>query len=118
LPSITTRRIDTSVQLNDGQSFAVAGLIRNNVTETLSRFPGLGEIPVIGMLFRSTEFQKDQTELIFIVTPRLVKPLGPQVTLPSDNHVEPSRSDVILMGTAESKARTPSRMPPPDKESK
>ncbi len=74
LPSITTRKVDTTVQLNDGQSFAVAGLIRNNVTETLSRFPGLGEIPVLGALFRSTEFQKDQTELIFIITPRLVKP--------------------------------------------
>lgn len=103
LPSITTRRIDTSVQLNDGQSFAVAGLIRNNVTETLSRFPGLGEIPVIGALFRSTEFQKDQTELIFIITPRLVKPLGGQTALPSEMHVEPTRSDVILMGTAEGK---------------
>ena len=57
LPSISTRRVDTSVQLNDGQSFAIAGLIRNNVTETLSRFPGLGEIPVLGALFRSTEFQ-------------------------------------------------------------
>lgn len=74
LPSITTRKVDTTVQLNDGQSFAVAGLIRNNVTETLSRFPGLGDIPVLGALFRSTEFQKDQTELIFIITPRLVKP--------------------------------------------
>jgi pilus assembly protein CpaC len=105
LPSITTRRIDTSVQLNDGQSFAIAGLIRNNVTETLSRFPGLGEIPVLGMLFRSTEFQKDQTELIFIVTPRLVKPLGAALALPSDNHVEPGRADVILMGTAEGKPR-------------
>lgn len=101
LPSISTRRIDTTVQLNDGQSFAVAGLIRNNVTETLSRFPGLGEIPILGTLFRSTEFQKDQTELIFIITPRLVKPLGGAIALPTDNHVEPSRADVILMGKAE-----------------
>jgi pilus assembly protein CpaC len=105
LPSITTRRIDTSVQLNDGQSFAVAGLIRNNVTETLTRFPGLGEIPIIGMLFRSTEFQKDQTELIFIVTPRLVKPLGATAALPTDNHVVPSRGGVIFMGTAEGTAK-------------
>lgn len=101
LPSISTRRIDTTVQLNDGQSFAIAGLIRNNVTETLSRFPGLGEIPILGTLFRSTEFQKDQTELIFIVTPRLVKPLGAAIALPTDNHVEPSRADVMLTGKAE-----------------
>ncbi|MBC7454137.1 MAG: type II and III secretion system protein family protein, partial [Massilia sp.] len=103
LPSISTRRIDTTVQLNDGQSFAVAGLIRNNVTETLSRFPGLGDIPVLGMLFRSTEFQKDQTELIFIITPRLIKPITDPIALPTDNHVEPSRADVILMGKAEGK---------------
>lgn len=103
LPSIATRRIDTTVQLNDGQSFAVAGLIRNNVTETLSRFPGLGDVPILGTLFRSTEFQKDQTELIFIITPRLVKPVDAPLALPTDNHVEPNRDDVILMGKAEGK---------------
>jgi pilus assembly protein CpaC len=100
LPSITTRRIDTTVQLNDGQSFAVAGLIRNNVTETLTRFPGLGDLPILGALFRSTEFQKDQTELIFIITPRLVKPAG-ALAVPTDRHVEPGRADIILMGKAE-----------------
>ena len=106
LPSISTRRVDTSVQLKDGQSFAIAGLIRNNVTETLTRFPGLGELPVIGALFRSTEFQKDQTELIFIVTPRLVKPL-PQEALATavPAVMEPSRADVILMGAAEGQPR-------------
>jgi pilus assembly protein CpaC len=100
LPSITTRSIDTTVQLNDGQSFAVAGLIRNNVTETLSRFPVLGDLPILGALFRSTEFQKDQTELIFVITPRLVKPAA-TFALPTDNHVEPNSADVILSGKAE-----------------
>jgi pilus assembly protein CpaC len=100
LPSITTRRIDTSVQLSDGESFAVAGLIRNNVTETLSRFPGLGELPIVGALFRSTEFQKDQTELIFIITPRLVKPAA-ALPAPTDYHAEPSRTDAILNGRTE-----------------
>ncbi|UOD32705.1 pilus assembly protein N-terminal domain-containing protein [Massilia violaceinigra] len=103
LPSITTRRVDTTVQLNDGQSFAIAGLIRNNVTETLSRFPGLGDIPVLGALFRSTEFQKDQTELIFIITPRLVKPAG-ALAAPTDNHVPGDRADLIFMGKTEGKA--------------
>jgi pilus assembly protein CpaC len=102
LPSLTSRSIDTVVQLRDGQSFAVAGLIRNNITETLSRFPVLGELPVLGALFRSTEFQKDQTELIFIVTPRLVKP-APALPAPTDKHGEPSRAGVILMGRAEGK---------------
>jgi pilus assembly protein CpaC len=100
LPSLTSRSIDTVVQLRDGQSFAVAGLIRNNITETLSRFPVLGEVPIFGALFRSTEFQKDQTELIFIVTPRLAKPAS-ALPAPTDYHGEPSRAGAMLMGRAE-----------------
>lgn len=109
LPSMTTRRVDTTVQLADGQSFAVAGLIKNNVTEALNRIPGLGEVPVMGALFRSTEFQTDQTELMFVVTPRLVKPLTTAATLPTDNHIAPSRADVHLMGRAEGTAPLPAR---------
>ncbi|ROZ76630.1 type II and III secretion system protein family protein [Ramlibacter sp. WS9] len=101
LPSLSTRRIDTTVQLGDGQSFVVAGLIKNNVTEALKRVPGLGEVPVMGALFRSTEFQTDQTELMFVVTPRLVKPLTAAVMLPTDNHSVPSRGDVMFMGRSE-----------------
>jgi pilus assembly protein CpaC len=101
LPSMTTRRVDTTVQLGDGQSFAVAGLIKNNMTEALNKLPGLGEAPVLGALFRSTEFQTDQTELMFVVTPHLVKPLAAPVALPTDVHVPPNRSDVLLMGTGE-----------------
>jgi pilus assembly protein CpaC len=109
LPSLTTRRVDTTVQLNDGQSFAVAGLIRNNVTETLKKFPGLGDVPILGMLFRSSEFQKDQTELVFIVTPRLVKPTATTAALPTDVHVEPSRTDALIMGASEGKRSSPSK---------
>jgi pilus assembly protein CpaC len=101
IPSMSTRRVDTTVQLADGQSFVVAGLIKNNVTEALNRIPGLGEVPVMGALFRSTEFQTDQTELMFVVTPRLVKPLNSIAVLPTDNHVVPTRVDVHLMGRAE-----------------
>ena len=101
LPTISARTVETTVQLNDGQSFAIAGLIKNNITETITRFPGLGEIPVLGALFRSTEFQKDQTELIFVVTPRLVKPMVPAIVLPTDNLVEPNRAEMIFMGAAE-----------------
>jgi pilus assembly protein CpaC len=110
LPSMATRRVDTTVQLNDGQSFVVAGLIKNNINETLSKFPGLGDVPVMGALFRSTEFQNDQTELMFVVTPRLVKPLQAPVMLPTDNHIPPTRGEVILQGTGESTAPPP--MPP------
>ncbi|WBY02599.1 type II and III secretion system protein family protein [Ramlibacter tataouinensis] len=101
LPSMTTRRVDTTVQLGDGQSFVVAGLIKNNVTQSLDKFPGLGDTPVIGALFRSTEFQNDKTELMFVVTPRLVRPVTTPLALPTDNHVVPSRSEVILKGTGE-----------------
>ena len=103
LPSLTVRKADTTIQLNDGQSFVVAGLIKNNITETIKRFPFLGEIPILGALFRSSEFKKDQTELLFVITPRLVKPLAEAPRLPTDNHVEPTRSDYLdgrLEGTA------------------
>ncbi|MES2481556.1 MAG: type II and III secretion system protein family protein [Pseudomonadota bacterium] len=101
LPSMTTRRVDTTVQLGDGQSFAVAGLIKNNVTEALDKFPGLGDAPVVGALFRSTEFQNDRTELMFVVTPRLVRPAVAPITLPTDNHVVPTQGDVFMRGSGE-----------------
>ena len=104
LPSLTVRRADTTVQLNDGQSFAIAGLIKNNVTESIKRYPGLGEVPVLGALFRSTEFQTDQTELLFVITPHLVKPLAEVPTLPTDNHVVPSRGGVYFNGSLEGSA--------------
>jgi pilus assembly protein CpaC len=113
VPSMATRRIDTTVQLGDGQSFVVAGLIKHNVTEALKRIPGLGEVPVMGALFRSTEFQTDQTELMFVVTPRLVKPLNAAANLPTDNHIVPSRADVMLMGRGEGTApAAPATTPP------
>ena len=101
LPSFTTRRAFTTVQLLDGQSFAIGGLIKNNTTTNIRAFPFLGEIPVLGALFRSTEFQTDRSELVFVITPRLVKPLPPDFVLPTDNYVEPSRSDVIWRGKVE-----------------
>ncbi|WP_162577395.1 type II and III secretion system protein family protein [Variovorax sp. PBL-H6] len=112
LPSLTVRRADTTVQLNDGQSFVIAGLIKNNVTETIKRFPGLGEVPVVGALARSSEFQTDQTELLFVITPRLVKPLSESPRLPTDNHVPPSRAELILNGALES-STPPADAPPP-----
>ena len=104
VPSFTVRRADTTVQLNEGQSLVVAGLIKNNVTAAIKRFPGLGEIPVLGALFRSTQYQKDQTELLFVITPRLVKPLAEVPRLPTDNHIEPSRAQYLLNGSLEGSA--------------
>lgn len=101
LPSFTIRRASTTVQLRDGQSFAIAGLIKNNVTETIRRFPILGEIPIIGALFRSSAFQTDKTELLFVITPRLVKPLPADYALPTDSFVEPSKAEFFLGGKLE-----------------
>ncbi|WP_238551900.1 type II and III secretion system protein family protein [Herminiimonas sp. CN] len=101
LPLITTRRAATTVQLNDGQSFAIGGLIKNNVTANIKGLPVLGEVPVLGALFRSTDFQQDKTELLFVITPHLVKPLTPNYALPTDNFTDPSRADVLLGGRLE-----------------
>lgn len=102
LPAFTVRRASTTVQLMDGQSFAIGGLIKNNTTTNIKAFPILGEIPILGALFRSTDFQKDKTELIFIVTPHLVKPLTANAyRLPTDRYVDPSRSDLFLNGKME-----------------
>lgn len=103
LPLITTRRASTTVQLADGQSFAIGGLIKNNRTTNIKAFPILGEIPLIGALFRSTDFQQDRTELVFVVTPRLVKPLNSAVRLPTDGLTDPSRSELFLGGQMEGK---------------
>ena len=76
IPALKTRRAKTGVELRDGQSFALAGLLDNSETKSLSKVPVLGDIPVLGSLFRSKSFQKNETELIFIVTAQLVKPLN------------------------------------------
>jgi pilus assembly protein CpaC len=101
LPSFTSRKAETTVQLMDGQSFAIGGLIKNNTTTNVSAFPFLGELPIIGALFRSTQFQTDRTELVFVITPRLVKPLPANFKLPTDGYVPPTRSELILDGKLE-----------------
>jgi pilus assembly protein CpaC len=110
LPAFTTRRATTTVQLYDGQSFAIGGLIKNNTTTNVKAFPVLGELPVIGALFRSSDFQTDRTELVFIVTPHLVKPLPENYALPTDGYIEPSRADLFLRGKLEGKP--PADAPP------
>lgn len=77
IPALSTRRAETEVELRDGQSFAIAGLIDNRLTENASKIPGLGDIPIIGKLFRSRSTNKSNTELLVMVTPKLVKPLAP-----------------------------------------
>jgi pilus assembly protein CpaC len=102
LPLISTRRASTTVQLFDGQSFAIGGLIKSSGASTVRALPILGELPIIGALFRSTEFQNENTELVFIVTPRLVKPLGPNYVLPTDRIGTPGRAALMLDGRLDS----------------
>lgn len=101
LPSFTSRKAETTVQLMDGQSFAIGGLVKNNTTTNIKAFPFLGELPIIGLLFRSTEFQTDRSELVFVITPRLVKPLPADYRLPTDNYVPPTRKELLFDGKAE-----------------
>ncbi|MEO8411997.1 MAG: hypothetical protein ABI478_15640, partial [Propionivibrio sp.] len=102
VPAITTRRAATTIELADGQSFAIGGLMRDNVRESVKKVPFLGEIPILGALFRSSSFQKNETELVIIVTPHLVKPLDMTAqTLPTDYYVEPNDFEFYLMGFSE-----------------
>lgn len=111
LPSITTRRASTTVQLRDGESFAIGGLVKSNVTEAIKAFPLLGELPVLGALFRSSAFQTEKSELLFVVTPRLAKVLPPTHALPTDAFIAPTRAEFFLNGQLEGKSPAPSAAP-------
>jgi len=99
VPGLQTRRASTTVELRDGESFAVAGLLRSDFQTTVRQLPLLGSIPILGTLFRSSGFQKGETELMIVVTPRLVAPLRPeQVRLPTDRVADPKPADMLLNG--------------------
>ena len=114
LPAFTDRSVSTVVELADGQSFAVAGLLSEKVTETIDKYPLLGDLPILGALFRSTQFKKNESELIVIVTPHLVKPLDmSKQTLPTDSYGDPSDLAFFLLGDLAGKPNVrKSYMPP------
>ncbi|WP_370160915.1 type II and III secretion system protein family protein [Limimaricola soesokkakensis] len=103
LPSFTTRRASTTIELNDGQSFAIAGLLQRNNTRRQQQIPWLGEVPILGALFRSASYQKDETDLVIIVTPRLANPASPSRPLktPLDYSTVTSESTFFLYGIQE-----------------
>jgi pilus assembly protein CpaC len=102
IPGITARRASTVIELADGQSFAIAGLLKETMRDAISKFPGLGDIPILGMLFRSRQFQKNETELVIIATPHLVKPLDmAKQSLPTDYYREPNDREFYLLGLME-----------------
>lgn len=100
IPSIVKRTTSTTVELGDGQTIAIGGLISDNLRETVNKIPGFGDIPVLGQLFRSQAYIKGQTELVIMVTPRLVRPFNKEgIALPTDNFVAASDRDFYLLGT-------------------
>jgi pilus assembly protein CpaC len=97
IPGFTTRQIETTVELGSGQSFAIAGLMNHTTSDTLSKLPGLGDLPVLGALFRSTSFSSSESELIVVVTPFLVKPTVPEnIPTPLDDLRPASQLERII----------------------
>ena len=102
IPALTTRRASTTVELRDGESFAIAGLLQNDFSNQIRTIPWLGDVPILGTLFRSARYQRQETELVILVTPRLVKPVrAGELATPADRFVAPSESDLFLMGKTE-----------------
>jgi pilus assembly protein CpaC len=102
IPSLSERRAVSTVELYDGQSLGIAGLVNESMRSAVNKFPGLGDIPILGHLFRSQDFQKGQTELVILVTPRLAKPIKPaDVKLPTDAVTDPSNLEFFLGGRIE-----------------
>jgi len=122
IPGLQTRRAKTTVELRDGESFALAGLIRKDFQDTIRQVPLVGSLPILGALFRSTGFQHEQTELVIIVTPRLVRPVpAGSLKVPTDRVGPPNEADLLLNGridtgvppAARSFVSPPATPPPP-----
>jgi pilus assembly protein CpaC len=106
IPSVSKRSATATVELREGQTIAIAGLLNENLREIVTKFPGLGELPVLGALFRSQDFVNNETELVIMVTPHLAKPVrADQVRLPTDSFVKPSDLDFYLLGRLEGRKK-------------
>jgi pilus assembly protein CpaC len=113
VPGLRVRRLATHVEVKDGQTFALAGLLSDNTRTAINKFPVLGSIPILGTLFSSRNFQKSETELVVLVTPHLVKPMAQGVArLPTDVYVEPNDVEFYLMGCLEGKKKKKHQPPP------
>ena len=101
IPALITRRIDTTVELGSGQSFVLGGLLQNNHNNSTEKAPGLGDLPVLGALFRSNSFRKQETELVVVVTPYIVKPVdASQIALPTDGYRSATTMQRVLTDRA------------------
>ncbi len=99
IPPITRRSASSTIELADGQTLGIAGLLSENVRDSASKVPGLGDVPVLGQLFGSKEYISGETELVILVTPRLAKPIDrSKIKLPTDAFVEPNDLKYYLLG--------------------
>lgn len=99
VPALTTRRAETTVELGSGQSFMIAGLMQNSHNSTVDRTPGIGDVPILGALFRSNRWRRNETELVIVVTPYLVQPVSAdQIALPTDGYLSPNAAERLLLG--------------------
>ncbi|NBC36798.1 secretion system protein [Novosphingobium sp. FSY-8] len=113
VPSLTVRRAETTVELGSGQSFMIAGLMQNNGSNSISKMPGVGDTPVLGALFKSTAFKKNETELVIIITPYLVQPVDDaRIALPTDGFQNPDEVQRVL-GNMLSDGRSGKQRPGP-----
>jgi pilus assembly protein CpaC len=108
VPGLTVRRAKTTVELRDGQTFAIAGLLQDEFRDNIRQLPWLGTVPVLGALFRSTDYLRRQTELVVMITPRLVRPTTAEaLATPLDSAVLPTESDLFLFGKTTSGSAVP-----------
>jgi pilus assembly protein CpaC len=107
IPSLIKREAKTTIELRDGQSFAIAGLLSSQNRRAVSQLPWVGSVPVLGALFRSASFQQEQTDLVVIITPHLVAPAAPgqKLASPLDDHIPTNDVDFFLMGQMEQKKK-------------
>jgi len=111
VPAISTRRANTVIEIADGQSFAIAGLISDSLKENVNKFPVLGDVPVLGSLFSSKDFASSKTELVVLVTAHLAKPVDMEKqTLPTDGFIEPDDYEFYLMGLMEGSSDKPDQV--------
>ena len=112
IPTLIVRRASTTVELRDGQSFAIAGLLQSNHTKNQRQLPWLGDVPILGALLRSAAWQKKETDLVIIVTPRLVKPRAPgqKIATPLDKTLPTNDKEFFLGGRQEVNVGKPRRL--------
>jgi pilus assembly protein CpaC len=115
VPALTVRRAESTVELGSGQSFALAGLLQQTTTDNGAGVPGLGDTPLLGALFRDSQFQHQEQELVIVVTPYIVRPVNnvAALHLPTDNYTPPTDLERLLLmrQVADAKASVPVRIP-------